>query len=190
MKRSEVAHVIRAAKALTEEREFVLVGSQAAHLALDRLPPEMEQSGELDIYPRRRPDLADLIDGSIGEGSLFHSTHGYYAQGVGPETAKLPRGWEARAVRVSNDAIDRAVAIAPEIHDLCASKLAALRPKDFSYVEAALEAGLARAEVLAERLALIDGLAPEVRAVAEGWLSQRRDGQAPDAPGPHSPTSR
>jgi hypothetical protein len=33
-----------------------------------------------------RPDpdgrLADLIDGSIGEASMFHSTFGYYAQGV------------------------------------------------------------------------------------------------------------
>ena len=42
-----------------------------------------------------RSDLerADLIDGSIGEGSPFHELYGYYAQGVGEETATLPAGW-------------------------------------------------------------------------------------------------
>ena len=93
-------------------------------------------------------------------------------------------------MRVSNAAIDGAVAIAPEIHDLCASKLAALRPKDFAYVEAALDAGLAKAHILAERLALVDGLVPEIRAVAEGWLSRRGSGGGPDTSDPHSPTSR
>ena len=34
-----------------------------------------------------RDHLADKIDGAIGEGSQFHQTYGYYAQGVGPETA-------------------------------------------------------------------------------------------------------
>jgi len=33
------------------------------------------------------------IDGAIGEGSEFHATKGFYAQGVGPGTAVLPDGW-------------------------------------------------------------------------------------------------
>ena len=45
----------------------------------------MLRSPELDIYPPRAPELADLIDGSIGEGSPFRGTFGYYAQGVGHE---------------------------------------------------------------------------------------------------------
>jgi hypothetical protein len=43
---------------------------------------------ELDIYPRYRPDLADVIDGAIGADSPFHGTFGYRADGVGPETAE------------------------------------------------------------------------------------------------------
>lgn len=90
MKRPDVAHILRAARSLTNE--FVLVGGQAAHVSIADLPPVMEQSGELDIYPLHRRELAEVIDGAIGEGSPFHAAFGYYAQGVGPETAKLPRG--------------------------------------------------------------------------------------------------
>ena len=40
---------------------------------------------------------ADLIDGSIGEASMFHETFGYYAQGVVERTAVLPDGWRELA---------------------------------------------------------------------------------------------
>ena len=93
MRRADVAHILRASRSLTNETEFVLVGSQSAHVSIADLPEVMRQSGELDIYPLRRPELAEVIDGAIGEGSPFHTTFGYYAQGVAPETAKLPRGW-------------------------------------------------------------------------------------------------
>ena len=49
---------------------------------------------EADIYPLQAPELADLIDGAIGELSFFHEHFGYYAQGVGPQTARLRRGWQ------------------------------------------------------------------------------------------------
>lgn len=38
---------------------------------------------EADIFSLDNPRDADLIDGSIGERSLFHQTFGYYAHGVG-----------------------------------------------------------------------------------------------------------
>ena len=53
-------------------------------MSIADLPEVMQQSGELDIYPLRRPELAEVIDGAIGEGSPFHATFGYYAQGVAP----------------------------------------------------------------------------------------------------------
>jgi hypothetical protein len=43
-----------------------------------------------------------LIDGSIGEGSPFNQTFGYYAHGVSEETAILPAGWKERLVMVQN----------------------------------------------------------------------------------------
>jgi hypothetical protein len=179
MKRADVAHIVRAAQALTKEREFVLIGSQAAHLSLERMPQIMEQSGELDIYPLRRPALADLIDGAIGEGSMFHETYGYYAQGVGPETAKLPAGWQERAVRISSPDMDKAIAIAPEIHDICASKAVADRPKDRDYIAAAIAAKIVDPRTLLRRIDMIEGVAPEVITLAKGWISAPdRQGQA------------
>jgi hypothetical protein len=43
---------------------------------------------EVDIYPRYAPEVAIQIDGSLGDGSPFHNSFGYYAHGVGPLTAK------------------------------------------------------------------------------------------------------
>ena len=99
MNRQAVEQIVRAA-AITGEAELVAVGSQAAPVRHARLPAAMLRLLELDIYPPRAPERADLIDGSIGEGSPFHGTFGYYAQGVGPETAKLPAGWHERAFRL------------------------------------------------------------------------------------------
>lgn len=136
------------------------------------MPQVMEQSGVLDIYPLRRPDLADLIDGAIGEGSIFHETYGYYAQGVGPETAKFPSGWQERAVRASAPGMDKPIAIAPEIHDICASKAVAHRRKDHDYISAAITAKLVDPGKLSERIGMIEGLDPEVIRIARGWVSR------------------
>ena len=59
-------------------------------------PGELLVSREADVYPQTHPERADLVDGSIGEGSPFEREYGYYAHGVGPETAVLPAGWEGR----------------------------------------------------------------------------------------------
>ncbi|WP_292294740.1 DUF6036 family nucleotidyltransferase [Marivita sp.] len=178
MKRAEVAHVVRAAQAITNEREFVLVGSQAAHLQLEQMPDIMQMSGELDIYPLRKPELAELIDGALGEGSPFHETFGYYAHGIGPETARLPTGWERRAVRVSAPSMDKAIAIAPEIHDICASKAIAGREKDHAYVMAAISTKIIDPTTLVERIEMTDRADPDLRNAAKAWvasLSSRSD---------------
>ena len=62
-----------------------------------------------DSRPLQAPELADRIDGAIGEGSQFHQTYGYYAQGVGPETALLPQGWINRVHRVQSAATNQRV---------------------------------------------------------------------------------
>lgn len=180
MNRRQVEHVVRAAAAISDEAEFILVGSQAALVQHRRLPAAMERSPELDLYPARKPDLAEIIDGSIGEGSPFHRTFGYYGQGVGPQTAKLPAGWRDRAFRLSNQGTRGAVAIAPELHDLCASKLIAGREKDYEYVAAALGGGLVDHGTLAGRLLEIPDIDPRVREKATRWLA----GAAPVQPSP------
>jgi hypothetical protein len=100
VRRAEFEHVIAAAANVTGQDEFIVIGSQAILGTHPEAPETMLMSLEVDIYPRDRPDLVDEIDGVLGDGSQFHATFGYYAHGVGPETAKAPIGWEQRLVRV------------------------------------------------------------------------------------------
>jgi hypothetical protein len=152
MNKRQLAHIVRAAAAITGERIFVVVGSQAILAQFPDAPEGMLWSNEADIYPLDRPDLADDIDGAIGELSHFHEQFGYYAEGVGPETAKLPEGWEQRAYRLQNAETEGAAAICPEIHDLAASKLIAGREKDVEWVQQAFDAGFIQADLLETRL--------------------------------------
>ena len=94
MKRAELEHVIRAASTIAADDEIVVIGSQSILGQFPTPPDELTVSNEADVYPRNHPERADLIDGSIGELSPFHDTFGYYAQGVGEETAVLPAGWQ------------------------------------------------------------------------------------------------
>ena len=95
VQRHELEHLIRAAARITNEYEFVVIGSQSILGSLPRPPAECVMSNEADIFPLHAEDKADLIDGAIGEGSHFHDTHGYYAQGVDSTTAVLPQAGRA-----------------------------------------------------------------------------------------------
>jgi hypothetical protein len=84
MKRTELEHLIRAAAAITNQYDIVVIGSQSILGACPNAPEFLLQSMEADIYPLHQPELAGLIDGAIGELSPFEENFGYYAQGVGP----------------------------------------------------------------------------------------------------------
>ena len=152
MRRSELEHLIRAASAITDQYEIMVVGSQSILGAVPEPPDSLVESMEADVYPLHLPDLADLIDGAIGEGSPFHERFGYYAQGVGPETAILPEGWQSRVVKVQNRNTDMKVGFCLDPHDLAASKLAAGREKDWHFVEEMLRHKIVDSRVLLERV--------------------------------------
>src|SRR6202142_1222861 len=97
MKRSELEHLIRAAGSIANDPEIVVIGSQSILGQFPDAPAALLISAEADLFPRNYPELAELIDGSIGEGSPFHELYGYYAQGVGERTAILPHGWRSRS---------------------------------------------------------------------------------------------
>jgi len=96
-------------------------------------------SMEADICPYQAPELAEKKDGSFGVGSQFHQTYGYYAQGVGPETATLPEGWFDRVNRVQNSNTAGRVAYCLDVRDLFLSKAVAGRDKDCGFCMALFE---------------------------------------------------
>ncbi len=153
MNRLQLEHLIRAAADIADDDELVVVGSQAILGQFPEAPPDLLISMEADLYPRNRPERSDLVDGSIGEGSPFHETFGYYAQGVEPGTAVLPPGWEDRLVPVRNANTRGATGWCLEVHDLVLSKLVAGREKDVRFLRVAAAAGLVQQDVLLARLA-------------------------------------
>ncbi len=138
MTRVQLEHLIRAAATLAQDDELVIVGSQSILGQFPNAPEELLVSNEADLYPRSHPERAELVDRSIGELSPFHETFGYYAQGVGTETAVLPEGWEGRLVPVRGENTRGATGWCLEVHDLLASKYVAGRPKDRRFVTAAI----------------------------------------------------
>jgi hypothetical protein len=96
--------------------------------------------------------LATELDAAIGEMSPFHETHGFYVQGVGRKTARLPAGWTERLVRVSNDNTRGRAGLCLDPHDLCAAKLIAGREKDQLFVGALLGHGIVDGGLIADRL--------------------------------------
>jgi len=156
MNRSQLEHLIRAASTIANETELLIIGSQAILGSYPDAPNSLLRSMEADIVPLYAPELADLIDGSIGEGSPFHATFGYYAQGVGLETAVLAPGWRDRLVPIRNDATRGATGWCIEVHDLVLAKLVAGRAKDLDFAVEAARAGLCAVDELRRRLASLE----------------------------------
>jgi hypothetical protein len=126
---------VRAAGAVLDVRELLVIGSQALHATLHGgLPVEDLQSVEADIASLQGSGApaADLIDGTLGEGSMFHDTFGCYAHGV-------EGSWIATAV--------------------------AGRDADMAFCRALFARGVVSREVLRERRSMLVGIAEERRAL-------------------------
>jgi hypothetical protein len=157
-------------------RDIVVIGSQAILATFPNAPDELTRSMEADVFPKDAPERSIVIDGTIGEMSLFHQTFGYYAHGVDETTAVLPDGWRERLVKLENANTMGAVGWCLEAHDLAVSKLAAGRDKDLSFVETMVRTGLVSVDVIRMRLAKTPPLTTEGRQSAEARLDRWRAG--------------
>ncbi len=171
MNREQLEHVIRAAAGNADAADIVIIGSQSILGSCPNAPAELTRSMEADVFPKEKPINAILIDGAIGERSLFHETFGYYAHGVAEDTAVLPEGWKDRLVPIHNENTRGATGWCLEPHDLAVSKLVAGREKDLEFVNAMLRHGLARAEILRARLAATPALHAILRSLIEERLN-------------------
>lgn len=173
MTRAQFEHAVRAAGAVLGVSEVIVIGSQAIHATVDGdLPEEALRSVEVDVA--LADDLegrgADLVDGSIGEASMFHSTFGYYAQGVTTSTATLPVGWEDRLVRFETPATNGVVALCLEVHDLWIAKSIAGRPKDLEFCRALQHRQMVDRELLDLRLDEVPDLDPRIEQAVRGRI--------------------
>jgi hypothetical protein len=170
MTREQLEHLIRASAAIAGVRDIVVIGSQAVLGEFPAAPPELLVSREADVYPLEHPERGDLIDGSIGEGSPFERTFGYYAHGVDDTTAVLPEGWRERLIAVVGENTDHARGLCLEVHDLAIAKYVAGRPKDLDFTRVLAIHGMTSREVLIGRLA-VTRLVDEVRQLTVARIS-------------------
>lgn len=152
MTRAALEHLLRAAAALTNERDFVIIGSQAILGQFPTAPDDLLVSIEADLYPRKAVGKSDLIDGAIGELSTFHETFGYYAHGVDDTTAILPPGWEDRLIPLHNENTGGATGWCLEVHDLASSKLVAGRERDVRFIQVLIRERMIDVDLLKERV--------------------------------------
>lgn len=171
MNRNQLEHLIRAASTIAADDELIVIGSQAILGQHPDAPLELLRSMEADIYPRNHPERADLIDGSIGEGSPFHTTFGYYAQGVGPETAVLAPGWRERLVPIRGESTRGATGWCLEMHDLVLSKLVAGRDKDLDFAAVAARSRMFDVSELRSRLEQLE-LDPRLRTAVAARIAR------------------
>lgn len=179
MKRSELAHILRAAARITGDPDILIIGSQSILGSYDEddLPAEAWVSMEADvafINDDEEASKATQVEGAIGEMSDFHSTYTYYAQGVEIATAVLPAGWQERVVEFRPLSAEPALARCLDPHDLVVAKLVARRQKDYVFATALLDAGLVDRDVLLERVELVDSAHAINRDAAAEWLRRAR----------------
>lgn len=169
MRRDQFEHTVRAAGAILGVTKVLVIGSQAIHASYNGAIPEAQRSIETDIADFEDEDgiKADLIDGSIGELSVFQETFGYYAQGVSVKTAILPEGWKKRLIPYRTPATNGVTALCLEPHDLWISKAIANRPKDVEFCKALLKRKLVNPETLLSRLKKVRRLDPKIRVMVE-----------------------
>jgi hypothetical protein len=171
MNRAALEHIVRAAAAVANEREIVVVGSQAVLGQFPNAPAALLISTDADVYPRYAPHKSDLIDGAIGELSTFHETFGYYAHGIDDTTAILPAGWADRLVAVQNENTAGAIGWCLDVHDLALSKLVAGRGKDLDFVQVLMREKMTIPDVLRERLKTLPLPADRLGVVNERLLA-------------------
>jgi hypothetical protein len=162
LNKTQFEHAVRAAGAILGDSEVLVIGSQAIHASIDYKLEVAERSIEVDVSSLYDPDgsKADLIDGSIGELSIFQDTFGYYAQGVTPQTAVLPDGWRDRLIPYLTPGTNGVTALCLEPHDLWISKAVAGRTKDKEFCRSLVKRELVEAKILHQRLELMVSLNP------------------------------
>jgi hypothetical protein len=172
MTRAELEHIIRAAGTIADVNDIVVIGSQAVLGQFPNAPAELLVSSEADVYPRQHPERSELIDATIGEGSPFQRSFGYFAHGVDETSAILPPGWRDRLILVTGENMRFVRGWCLEIHDLAIAKYAAGREKDREFTSALARHAMVSRGELEQRLASTD-VDPQIRHMIAARI--RRD---------------
>jgi hypothetical protein len=151
MKKSQLDHLLRAARRITRSDQFIVIGSQSLHGRYPDLPDELCVSVEADLIAKNARERTEWLN-AIGAGSQFHESFGYYADPVDEKTAVLPKGWKGRLVNLPPGDTGGAIGLCLDPHDLAISKYVARRDKDMRVTSELARRGLLDRERLLDLL--------------------------------------
>lgn len=146
------------ARELSQQQDFVVVGSNAA-LALAEhtpIPAAMAMSMDLGCYTKDDPGRIFELVAALGEDSPFHRAEGFFLDPVSPALPTLADGWEGRLLTIERAGC-RAWFLDPNA--AAVSKYARGEPRDRSWIRAGLDAGivsLPRVKTLVARTHFLD----------------------------------
>jgi len=134
MKKHQLDHVLRAARRITGEKQFVIIGSQSLH-----------------GIAKSKVERTEWLN-AIGQDSPFHEQFGYYADPVEEGTATLPTGWKARLINLAPGDTGGVRGLCLDPHDLAIAKYVAGREKDRAFNTALARRGMVTRKRLLELL--------------------------------------
>jgi hypothetical protein len=144
LRRDDIDHILRAAASITNHRRFVVIGTGAVIITARHIPASMTVTPEIDLYADGISDpepMSDLIDITIGHGSMFHRTFHYHGDGVSPNTAIMPTDWRVRATEYT-PSDGSMTAVCPSADDIAIAELSAWRDKDRDWLRDAVQSGI------------------------------------------------
>lgn len=168
MKKSQLDHVLRAARRITGETRFIIIGSQSLHASRPDVADTILMSVEVDLIAQNERDRTEWLN-VIGVDSPFHETFGYYADPVDETTAVLPNGWKDRLVPLGPGDTDGATGLCLDPHDLAISQYAARREKDVVFNREMARLGIIRRD---RTLDLLDAtpVSEERKSAIRGYI--------------------
>lgn len=140
MKRAHLFTLFEQARQLTGHRDFVVIGSLSILGTDDEagLPMEMSMSIDIDCYTKVDPARIYDLRAALGEGSDFHTAHGYFLDPVSPSLPSLPDAWQSRMTLLERAGL-RLWFLDPD--DAAISKYARSQPNDLRWIRAGVLSG-------------------------------------------------
>ena len=158
MNLKKVTHILRSIATITEHKNFVLIGSASVLMRAKNIPLDMLNTNEIDVYSPDASDeeeFSDIVEGTIGKGTRFDTTFGYFGDGVSSKTATMPLDWTSRAKAIDNLGIEGVTVTVPDINDIALAKMFAWRDKDKVWLMAGVRALILKPRLMRERLPLM-----------------------------------
>ena len=149
MKRDDLRRLFAAARRISGETDYVVLGSLAALGYAGELPPRMAMSLDVDAFGKSDPGRIFELAPALGQGSAFEAENGYYLDPILPRVATLPAGWEDRLVRIELEPGLAAWFLEP--NDAAVSKYARMEPRDREWLRAGLRARILSLPIIESR---------------------------------------